>query len=408
MLKRLSSTEPIVNFFNTCALDSIIRSILNSDTICAYLLNYMDEHYTSNPKTLLGRLVNENKKKIKIGAKHYDNTGFFDYFQSTDQYTPLVASYVILYYHNDEKKDMIMNRLRLHISFLEHRDIFSEFYTETEDEDFDNRSLNAQYLIYTNYLTLLAEENQYIFNVYTFMNTFIIDKIYQCVKKYKVLDALNYTSRKSQIMKHLEGDDLYFRYETAYPTLDIRQMNITNVNALYRCAITLFDDYICTDMILRVVSPSSITGTHFVFYNVLENYMQDDEAVSYVPIRKLYITNPKIEITYLPEVLHFQRIHGIKVLATKAGFTIDANVDDLLHLETKSRIINRLKLIQACIVKSHAHQLLVPEHDKYISDLKQVEEIYNTESPTVEQLMSFKFNMLEKDLDGRLHNDFLS
>ena len=154
MLRHLSATEPIVNFFNTCALDSIIRSILNSDAICANLLNYMDEHYTSNPNTLLGRLLNEGKRKIKIGTKYYDNTGFFDYYsQSDDYYVPLFASYVILYHHDDDKKASIMNKLRLHISFLEHKEVFSEFYTETEDEDFDNRSLNAQYLIYTKYIT---------------------------------------------------------------------------------------------------------------------------------------------------------------------------------------------------------------------------------------------------------------
>ena len=100
-----------------------------------------------------------------------------------------------------------------------------------------------------------------------------------------------------------------------------------NIKALIR------DTYICTDMILQKRSLTDSSYQHVVFYNVLENIMQDNEKLYYVPYNdliseshekkmriNLYDKDTTVDVKnvvfdgyeYAPELLHFQNMRGYK------------------------------------------------------------------------------------------------
>ena len=75
------------------------------------------------------------------------------------------------------------------------------------------------------------------------------------------------------------------------------------------------EEYICTDIVLRKTSIKQPTLHHVVFYNVLENIMQDNEKLYYVPLyhkKKEGINIVFNEYTYSPMLYHYQNMRGYK------------------------------------------------------------------------------------------------
>ena len=404
MIAHLTGTKPIPNYFNTCVIDSIIRCIANSDSLCEELFNYMNEKYTSDSIVLCEILMNQSKRKIKIKSKIVNDISFFEYF--SDDLKGIIGAYMIIYYSNDKYRIDLLDRLRSHVIFLENKENFAELYEETEDEEYSSHSLSYQYKIYIEYLLALAKSNEIItFNQYTFITTDLINKLFKTIK-YKHIDNVAYQNRFKSISKHLKTDnDIIFIFDTSYPNLDMKNIlpkNVDNINGLYKCALTMYDDYICTDMILRQIPYGEVGGKHVVYYNVIENYMQDEDKVLYVPINKLQLfTHDKVNsafkndsVYYIPEILHYQKINKIKTAAVKAGFVLDASNNNVLD---KMNILWRIRLIKTIMKNSKYHKILEKKHAKYIDDLSKVEEIYShplTEE-SKKELEKYEYNMIE-------------
>ena len=85
------------------------------------------------------------------------------------------------------------------------------------------------------------------------------------------------------------------------------------------------DTYICTDMILTVHDNFDKGYQHVVYYNVLENILQNNNSIYYVPYDDLFLSNHRKTIgsytgknvvfdgkDYSPVLFHYQNMRGYK------------------------------------------------------------------------------------------------
>ena len=186
-----------------------------------------------------------------------------------------------------------------------------------------------------------------------------------------------------------ESHDFYKQIDIGvifrFPTI-MRNDDVLVATHEYR---PLLDMHICTDMILQKKKIGDSKFQHVVFYNVLENIMQDNDTLFYVPCNDLFAsdhtkqmrinlsdktkTEPMKNIVfdgyeYIPELLHFQNMRGYK---TKI-------CEFLTQSPTLANHLKRLSFLMDYVNKStfpYKYDLT-----SYVNTLKQVQHFYSCNS----------------------------
>lgn len=331
--------QHISNHVGISVIDSIIQLINNSDGLLNELLYFMNEHYSTDPVVLSECLTNQSKRKIKIHNKIYNDVSYFEYFNDDDDiYEAIIGAYIVISRvkrKHDSNRSMILDKLISHIIFLSNRERFTSYYKEMEDEDYPQRSLSSQYMIYVEYIDSLVKDcENVIVDRYTFLYPNLIQNIFPVIESPPVY-TLTYQYRWKSFVKYLNDEnDVIFKSDSLGSYFNIKYLmtnRIQYIKDIFKCAITIYDDYICTDMILRVVRKGEKTmRDSFAFYNVLENTLRDEDTVRFVPIHKLCPDNDENACYYIPEMIHYQSINKFKALAALSGFVLDASNNDSL------------------------------------------------------------------------------
>lgn len=151
----------------------------------------------------------------------------------------------------------------------------------------------------------------------------------------------------------------------------------------------IHETYVCTDMILSVHDETNKSYQHVVYYNVLENILQNNNSLYYVPYDDLFLSNHKKTIgsytginvafnnkTYSPILFHYQNMRGYKTRISEF----------LTRPITVQNILRRFKFL-----KDYVKDSRVPyELDKktYIEVLDHVIKFYSSKH-TLPELNAF-------------------
>lgn len=210
----------------------------------------------------------------------------------------------------------------------------------------------------------------------------------------------------------LRATDLKF-----YKTFPKDPKGVSDILLIYPNIMTqsiVNEEYICTDIILRKIDKKQPTLHHVVFYNVLENIMQDNEQIYYVPYVDLYLSDHKKNnglnavfngYSYSPMLYHFQNMRGYKTricsfltqtpslinLKKRIQFLIDyVSASSFPYKENKEIYIASLKSSLEFYSKTHKKTDINVEHFKRIDGYNSLETLIQDDGTFIKTSKMFE------------------
>lgn len=389
----VQATVQIPNNADTCVLDSYINSILNSHSLCLY---FASKH--TNIESDIFSVFPEDKEKIW----NENITPMCEY---------LVSKYVQLYFTNTEKttRNEVLDDIRVRIEFLHNLQSFIVEYGKPRLPT----SLTYAHVIpmieslYHEYKLLLNDDR---IEESSGETAGIILEILR--NTHKVL------YKESSISRHevpttvsSSVTDIYVYYEN--DIMDnanrITKYKMEQFNAIYDVSINGFE---CTDVILDQIEIGQSETVHSVFYNLLENNVQNEDKVSHIPYKDIRFNTRECENIYDVVDKHLKKkCPAFHYKSINEGFyypeeTLGFYIPSVLHFQripkipqdyTKEGIIARLSLYRNLLEEQiHTGEMFKIKYNRYISQITQVITAYQHLShDSLEPIKSNPFSQLE-------------
>ena len=348
----LITTYPINNSDGTCMIDSAIQSIMNSNKLAIYLFQWKDTD----------EIIKYIQQQIENNI--FDLHPLFNFIDlNKSVYTSLLNLYVRTFYSMNYNQ--LLDIINEHILFA-HNNHDIPLTNENYEYYYNNVVIRGKETgAYPRIIKDLINDNGDI--IQEIING---DEIKNNIARYAELA----TNTPEQMMKntfdiinnlHTNTSDIWIYYQEPFTDiLKITKDDMKKINMIYKISTTTFNNYICTDMILSANEFVKYLPYHSVYYNILENNMQNADRIYHLPISYLtfndnisnifeYIQNlvkhngiinkaffgQGTLCVYTPLILHFQKVNVEPVYIDNAGYN---------HFEefySEKYIINRLKLI---------------------------------------------------------------
>lgn len=281
------------NKFGVCFINGIIMNILNSDKLC--------EMFSSINKISLEDDTVITSFSQLISAKNIDKVFSINYMCKC-----LIGSIVSVF------GKMNIDEIAYRISFIYNLSSFESELDELKRAktksisygDIISKSKNyhiAQYKhkIIKDIVALLDDEFETYKSIYRKLKKSTGSSFYNVLPSNNIIrtkfSTFNYDSIMNELHDKNESDvfvivedDTYIDINALYPE------EIIQISNIFKSAITTYNGYICTDMILNAYIFGNTYPNHVVYYDVITNSLQNNQNICFVPFYKLYYDPTKI------------------------------------------------------------------------------------------------------------------
>lgn len=272
----LAQEEGLPNLIGTCVIDAVCNSIMNSKSICELLSK--DISYTPDKMT---KILHDNQNYFKLLSNSKNIKKHFFY---------LMQEYVCVSKSHVPERNKVLSEIRNRLLYL---------YNYSNDN-----------IIITDIAQQLDDDYK---ECYEGANNSIIEQILGGAYYRRI-------GIDENIDDSLHGTDMYISFRTSdilERALTIDNDEAENITSLLNSILDIHGEYICTDAIITQWAISDSKPKHVVYYNVLTETMQNDDAVYHIPINEL----------------KYENVSNIKEIITSK---LNNNEINVLHFDTEN------------------------------------------------------------------------